>query len=487
MKKTKSVHPEWALKHRQKGTELRLINGTYYLYQVTSKWNPDKKRSQKITGKLLGKITSEGFHESDKDKLRKNFDKVLETPPQVKEYGASYFIKHNFSQYLNRVKNHFPEIWQEIIGLAYVRLLYQAPIKNIGVYFEQSYLSEFFPDVTLGEKRAGALLRKIGSYREKVVGFMHQFIGEKENILIDATHLISHSNNIDIAKHGYNSQMEFDPQINLMLIFSAKQQMPVFYRILPGNIREVVSFRLTLQEAGIKDATIIADKGFYSNINIESLDQEKLTYIIPLKRDSSLIDYSKIAIASKKGFDGYFKYHDRFIWFYTIKHEKKNVTVFYDDILRTKEEHDYLYRIEIHPESYTIETFREKQPWFGTLSIFYNIPDKNAEDIYNLYKIRGNIETMIDAMKNTLEADKAYMQNEMAFQGWMFINFIALQWYYQIYLLLKEKDLLKNYSPKDLLMHLSGIKRLKINQTWHIAEFTKKTQTLLDKIQLPIT
>ena len=59
-----SKHPEWALKHKTKGTELRLINGTYYLYKITSKWNPEKKRSQKITLGLLGKITQEsGFIE----------------------------------------------------------------------------------------------------------------------------------------------------------------------------------------------------------------------------------------------------------------------------------------------------------------------------------------------------------------------------------------------------------------------------------------
>ncbi|MEA1874856.1 MAG: hypothetical protein U9N51_10590 [Bacteroidota bacterium] len=50
-------HPEWTLKYKEKGTELRFINKTYYLYKITSKWNPEKKRSQKITLGLLGKIT----------------------------------------------------------------------------------------------------------------------------------------------------------------------------------------------------------------------------------------------------------------------------------------------------------------------------------------------------------------------------------------------------------------------------------------------
>ena len=54
--KKQSKHPQWATRHKRKGTELRLINGRYYLYEVSSKWNPEKKRAQKITGKLLGRI-----------------------------------------------------------------------------------------------------------------------------------------------------------------------------------------------------------------------------------------------------------------------------------------------------------------------------------------------------------------------------------------------------------------------------------------------
>ena len=38
--KNKSLHPEWALACKRKGTELRLLKGKYYLYEVTSKWNP---------------------------------------------------------------------------------------------------------------------------------------------------------------------------------------------------------------------------------------------------------------------------------------------------------------------------------------------------------------------------------------------------------------------------------------------------------------
>jgi hypothetical protein len=86
-----ATHPDWATKFRKPGTELRFLNGKYYLYQVSSKWNTDKKRFQKISGKLLGKIAQEdGFVETDKAKLRKRELSISDIC--VKEYGICAFI-----------------------------------------------------------------------------------------------------------------------------------------------------------------------------------------------------------------------------------------------------------------------------------------------------------------------------------------------------------------------------------------------------------
>ena len=50
------AHPEWALKFKQKGTELRCIRGKYYLYKVSSVWDKEKKRARKISGEMIGAI-----------------------------------------------------------------------------------------------------------------------------------------------------------------------------------------------------------------------------------------------------------------------------------------------------------------------------------------------------------------------------------------------------------------------------------------------
>lgn len=47
--------PKWVQKFKEPKTEIKYIKGGYYKYKVTYKYNPQKKRTDKITGVLLGK------------------------------------------------------------------------------------------------------------------------------------------------------------------------------------------------------------------------------------------------------------------------------------------------------------------------------------------------------------------------------------------------------------------------------------------------
>ncbi|MBQ0080307.1 MAG: hypothetical protein KBS95_01980, partial [Alistipes sp.] len=58
------------------------------------------------------------------------------------------------------------------------------------------------------------------------------------------------------------------------------------------------------------------DKGFYSAKNINILDEMNLQYIIPLKRDCNLIDYSKASVDYLDEGGEAFRYHGREIYMY---------------------------------------------------------------------------------------------------------------------------------------------------------------------------
>lgn len=478
-------HPKWATKFKRKGTELRLLKGRYYLYEVKSQWDPAKKRPRKITGKLLGKITKEdGFVESDKAKLRKKEFAVSKL--SVKEYGITAFLGSHLEDYQRLLEKHFPKLWQEIITLAFCKLVHKSSLKNVEFHYLHSYLSELFPGLSLSPKNLAIILQQIGGNRQRILDFFREFGVSEDNILFDGTDLISNSRKMELTKFSKSKKGSFESLVNIMFIFSVTMKRPLYYRILPGDIKDIKAFKLSLEESQVSDAVIIADKGFYSENNISLMRDENLKYIIPLRRNNILINYERIQAGDKRSFGGFFKFEHRVIWHYTTKAGSDKIDIFLDEELRAEEIKDYLDRTESLPEKYNLDEFHEKQYRFGTIALLNNL-EKSAEHIYSDYKSRSQIETMIDALKNVIGSDKSYMQNEQALEAWMFINYIVMHWYYRIIQMLKSAELNSKYSPMDLILFLAEVKKVKINDRWFLAEITKKTQDLLGSLGIPIT
>ena len=484
--KTRIAHPEWALKHKKPGTELRLMKGRYYLYEVSSKWNKEKKRAQKITGKILGRITEDrGFTPSGER---------TQSYPQIKEVfakssGLGTFVESVISDVLPALKKHFRGEAESIFCASLMRLAHQSPLKNMELYFGNDFLSEIFSNVSLSDKKMTNLLKDIGRDREKINAFFKELSKPGEHILMDMTAIHSKSKEMSLNLPGYNSNGNFDPQANLLLLFSQTKHEPVYYRLLPGNIRDVKSVKLSLKEAGINDAVFIADKGFYSENNIIELENTELQYVIPLKRNHTLIDYKPLQKKGKKGLKHHFKFQDRYIFCSILKSkEGKTIYTFLDDRLKLEEEQSYLNRIDVQKEDkLSIKEFYKIAHTFGTFSILTNLSERTPLEIYELYKSRMEVETAFDAFKNTLQADRSYMQNDQSLEGWMFINYLALLAYWRILKLLVSKELLSKVSIKDLLIHLSYIKKIRINGEWHQAEITNKTKKLFAKLGYAIT
>ena len=483
-----SKHPEWAVAHRKPGTELRYLDGKYYLYAYKMVYDKEKKRGRKVTGKLLGRITEQdGFIPSGKRRLEKALELRNVTKPCCKEFGVGFLITKIFSRHIEILSSIFPDHWKSILAIAYCRFVYRCPLKSIPFRLSQSYLPELIGSRAFNEKTSSLVLKTIGGMHEQKLAYMKSFIKKDEYLLMDATNIFSNSSLITLARKGYNNQLNFDTQFNLMYIYSAKTSMPVYYRLLPGNIREVRAFKNCLLEAGLKDAIIVADKGFYSEKNVNLLLKEKLRFILPLKRDNPLIDYSLLENNTFKEDNSYFVHEKRIIWYqeyYITTDRRLSLFIFLDESLRIKEEKDYLERIETHPESYSLEQYHQRRNIFGTLALLTALKRKSAEDIYQSYKSRMTIEVLFDGMKNVLEADHTYMQDEQTLQGWMFINHITLQWYQQLYIELKSKKLLKKYSVNDYIQLLTDLKKIKINGEWYFNEITMNTSRMLEKLGL---
>lgn len=95
--KGEKIYPEWVQEQRVKGTTVKKIGGTYYLYKRTSKRIPGKKYPQPVDT-YVGIITPDGVIETKKKKL-------ATTSIEVKEYGFS-----------KAVWDSCPDDWKKAVG-----------------------------------------------------------------------------------------------------------------------------------------------------------------------------------------------------------------------------------------------------------------------------------------------------------------------------------------------------------------------------------
>ena len=93
----KTVYPEWVQQYRAKGTTVKKVGNTYYLYKRTSKRVAGKKYPQPVDT-YIGIITPDGIVERKKQQL-------ATTSIKVKEYSFS-----------KAVWDSCPEDWKKAVG-----------------------------------------------------------------------------------------------------------------------------------------------------------------------------------------------------------------------------------------------------------------------------------------------------------------------------------------------------------------------------------
>lgn len=497
--------PEWAIQYKEPRTEIKKINGQYYKYEVQYSYSKEKKRTVKKTVRLLGKITEkEGFIPSQKDKLRRQCEELPTV--DIKNYGMYAMFSSLMEKEIISIKEVFGDkTGGALLSFSMMRWGYQTPIKRAKNYHAHDFASEELFKNTLSDKCVTKMLKEVGENREQVVAWMKGLLNDlpeegKHFVMMDSTHAKTLSESLNINAVGFNPGFTFEKQIRQMYLFSAKMKQPVYYRMINGNIPDVSSMLLCVKEFGENDVVYIADKGFYSDANVKMLDDEELQYIIPLKRDNALIDYSILQQSDFKKNINYFSYQNRIIWYYSYEKDNRLIINFLDEHLRMSEENDYLTRIQSYPEKYSIEGYYEKLRTFGTLSVVYKIKEDKkskkkekgkkkieipvAQIIYETYKTRNEVEVMFDSYKNYLDADVAYMQDRHVMEGWLFANFIAMIAYYKLYIRLKEAKKLSKYSPKDIIEISKSIYMLKCRGQWNISETIEKIRKLFKEIKL---
>ena len=356
--------PDWARKYKTKGVYIRNVGNSYYAYRTRSKWDKENKRTKTLPPEYMGVVTHDGIIRKDQvTGIRSDY-----------EYG-NIALLYNIAEktVIPVLKEIYPTMWERIISYVMLRNIQPLPMKSVHYLYEKTYLCRIMDE----SMSPDSLSRMLSSLPEdQSVRVMKRLTEKGEYVLMDSTAVFSLSENESFLELGHNSKGMHIPQINVMMLFSATRTMTTFVRILPGSIGDVTAMPETIDMAGVEKCVIVADKGFFSADNIKVLKKNHLSYIIPLRRNSSLIP-------EPEHFMNMFLYDGK-----PVKYWKRenDVYMFEDPILKSEEEKDFLIRIGENKRSR--KQYDENEINFGKLYLLSDL-NEEPERIYRLYKQRS--------------------------------------------------------------------------------------------------
>lgn len=450
--------PKWIKKifGKKKNIEIKEDKGRFYVYESKNIWDKEKK-SPRRTSKYLGVVKPQGVVNPHEIVLR-----------GIYEYGHVMFVYDilNKNGIIKPLKKIFPD-WKTILAFALNRLIDPRPIKSMQSWYEKTYLVKFFGE-EISSKRISRVLETIGISWGSQRDFFQELKQDGDKVLYDGSVIFSASQNNPLLEVGYNKEHLFLPKANIVMAFSHKRFLPIFFRIIPGSIHEITTIEILLEELG-KDIILVMDKGFMSKKVTEQLDK-KTKFIIPLKRNSGIIDY-------ETKFRSAFMFNGRPIKYASYKHKKFYVYLYEDLDLRNAEEKTYFSLILKGKKA------EFKENWAGKIAILSNMK-MEPKEIYEMWKARDGIEKAFDILQNYLDTDRPYVRKEETFKGYLFCSFISLISYYLILKILKEAELNDKISVSDLLLELSKIYKLEINKKEIFSERSKKARKLMKALKI---
>ncbi|MCX6699268.1 MAG: hypothetical protein NTV68_04975 [Methanomicrobiales archaeon] len=133
----------------------------------------------------------------------------------------------------------------------------------------------------------------------------------------------------------------------------------------------------------------------------------------------------------------------------------------------------------------SIKKMKDSLEKAGNILMASNL-DTDPKEIFLLYKRRDIVEKHYDSLKNSLEADRIYLQSDDTVFGHVFISFLALYGYTKIQNTLKKNGLINRYSPKDIFALYAKVKIVDFDGKMVVLEIPKKIADLTKKMNLDL-
>jgi transposase len=504
----------------------QLINGTRYTYLDYPYWDTYKKqmRHKRV---YTGHYNEAGEFIDSKNylaSLQKPVENIF-VPYKHKFFGAIYLLDTiaNNIGLVDNLKSVFPYEYKKILSLSYYLVLEnENPFYRYNKW-EKYHITPY--DNPIDSQRISELLSDF-SETHKINFFKLQIERRlaEEYLAYDSTSISSYSELIKQVKFGFNKDHDDLPQINLALLLGQQSLIPVYYRLLPGNINDVTTLQkliIDIKALGVTNMNFVMDRGFYSELNINEMISNNLNFIVGVKNSVKIV--SNYIKSFSGEFDNYKYFLSDYDMFYRTKtiylpfngRSKNNIDNnikskraflhVYHNPYKSVEEQNSFYRkiisiknnlldktatisetnfiknlssLSFNGESFNIniddELIKEQTYQYGFFALISNYLN-DANSVLSIYRNKDIIEKSFSNLKNRLNLRRTSVHSYGNLEGSLFIQFIALILTFYIHNIMKNNNLYKNYTLETLLDELDIIERFEYEPSvFHYGEITTK-------------
>lgn len=424
--------------------QLRNISGGWYVQHATSVWDKEEKKPKKVTTHL-GTISEDGEFTPKTPQTA-----IPELNREIFEYANGQLAYSLIEDVREPLSEHTARP-DELLAMAIIQAIDPKPIRLHKDRWETLYLSQQH-GVRMDRNHLTDVLEEIGQGK----GWWYEFfetIQDDGFLLYDLSTVFTHSQSIKRAEKGYNPKEKNHPQIGTILAFSTASGLPVGVDVFWGSMHDIQTFKEFLDLADPSDVGYIVDKGLVSEELIRDFNEAGISYVAPLKKDSSHIDLRWLNWRT-------FTYRDRSLR-YARRHPDEDTLgicyIFEDPRLKADQE-QALHRRKTEGKI-TQEKYDKEMERAGIIAFLSDL-DEDGSVIYELYKERHEVELAFDAMKGHLDADKTHLQSDEAVRGYFFMIFLGLRIYFKVLTRLREEGLTSEISVEEVFFKLSKVERI---------------------------
>lgn len=470
--------PESIRKCKPKGTIVKKIAGHYYVYEYSKEKDADGRWKNK-SGMLIGTIVEgQGYIP--------NNNLLCDAEISTVEFGDYAVALANSRKTLELLEACFNK--GDAIRIYAVAMIHFTQgfthMKDIGSYYEMSYLSLLWPGLKMGYDALEQLYDQLGRRQGGVLQLEERLLRSSSGqIAIDGHVIGSGSTENDLTEKGYKFWKIGEAQMNLLMAYDVNTGMPLLSRMYEGGSTDGISVRDLFQQVRLQQMLFIVDRGFYSKENLELFTRDGNAYIIPLRKNHKACQKAvsrldmPIRFVYQKGRKGsLIECKDELI-------DGQRILTFRDVDEATAEQTNYLRHMGNGDRSYTQVSFEKLRDYMGVIVLQTSVLDKTPQEIYTLYKKRWQIETFYDYFKNKLRCHSLWQQDYYKTQGLAFLMLIEALIHHEFE---EASRAVQGFSVQDCLLQARMVKADKRYGSWCVSNCIPRLQKLFKKLNTPL-